>query len=242
MDSTGAIGHPGQQLPQLDKQPLALVSIGHKRSPAAAAVPTIVSQQHDSMCFSSIAVLQQPPAARGVLHVPTHPCVFQTWQATCPAMACSYQCRGDQLTDRTSGAAAIHDLDAFCRQGGQHWLWQRQAAAAAATQYGWINAVLAAAGQQSTLRQTQRLSVPDVSRGTTFTAVQHLVPQKQVCVSSTCASPDAFTVQRSLCSLPGVFTLDTADIYGPSEALIGQHLRLNTAAAHNTRVGLSAEQ
>eukprot|EP00878_Enallax_costatus_P000475 GHUV01000567.1.p1 GENE.GHUV01000567.1~~GHUV01000567.1.p1 ORF type:complete len:455 (+),score=136.94 GHUV01000567.1:163-1527(+) len=60
------------------------------------------------------------------------------------------QHRGDQLTDRTSGAAAIEDLNTFCKQG--------------------------------------------------------------------------------------MFTLDTADIYGPSEALIGQYMRLNPAAAHNTKI------
>lgn len=35
-----------------------------------------------------------------------------------------------------------------------------------------------------------------------------------------------------------MFTLDTADTYGPSEAIIGQYMRLDPAAAHKTKVKL----
>lgn len=41
--------------------------------------------------------------------------------------------------------------------------------------------------------------------------------------------------------LSGMFTVDTADIYGPSEAIIGQHLRLNPAAAVRTKVSHSTQ-
>lgn len=40
----------------------------------------------------------------------------------------------------------------------------------------------------------------------------------------------------------GVFALDTADIYGPSEAIIGQHLRLNPGAAQRTKVQRGAAE
>lgn len=39
-------------------------------------------------------------------------------------LVCLYVHRGDALSDRTSGAAAIEDLDTFCRAGECWWAQQ----------------------------------------------------------------------------------------------------------------------
>lgn len=39
-----------------------------------------------------------------------------------------------------------------------------------------------------------------------------------------------------MCTCTGVTTIDTADNYGGSELLVGQHLRLNPEAAFRTQV------
>lgn len=57
-----------------------------------------------------------------------------------------------------------------------------------------------------------------------------------------CNQPAATTAETPRCGAtrrscwPGMWTLDTADNYGPSEATIGQHLRLNPGAQGVTRV------
>ncbi|WIA11681.1 hypothetical protein OEZ85_011778 [Tetradesmus obliquus] len=75
------------------------------------------------------------------------------------------------------------------------------------------------------------LEVSKVIRGCWQLDGQHKGDQLSDRTSGTAAIEDLDAFSRA-----GMFTLDTADIYGPSEAIIGQYLRLNPAAAMRTKV------
>uniref|UniRef100_A0A383V526 NADP-dependent oxidoreductase domain-containing protein n=1 Tax=Tetradesmus obliquus TaxID=3088 RepID=A0A383V526_TETOB len=94
-----------------------------------------------------------------------------------------------------------------------------------------------APGTVPRVKLTDQLEVSKVIRGCWQLDGQHKGDQLSDRTSGTAAIEDLDAFSRA-----GMFTLDTADIYGPSEAIIGQYLRLNPAAAMRTKVSQHQEQ
>ncbi|KAF6265763.1 aldo/keto reductase [Scenedesmus sp. NREL 46B-D3] len=78
---------------------------------------------------------------------------------------------------------------------------------------------------------TDQLEVSKVIRGCWQLDGQHRGDQLSDRTSGAAAIEDLDAFSRA-----GMSTLDTADIYGPSEAIVGQYMRLNPAAAMRTKV------
>lgn len=61
---------------------------------------------------------------QGFLQQPCCTSCCVCWGVSLLCLMCVHVHRGDALSDRTSGAAAIEDLDTFCRAGGCWWAQQ----------------------------------------------------------------------------------------------------------------------